>query len=115
MAAIDIKVFGGIRPSVEPRNLPAEEAQTAHNLDLRFGDFRPVRAPGASVETVPEGTISIFKTPSGVWLSSTTDTDFVNGQINDADTERVYLTGRSAYPEAWQDGEYRRLGGPAPT
>lgn len=115
MAAIDIKVFGGIRPSVEPRNLPAEEAQTAHNLDLRFGDFRPVRAPGASVETVPEGTISIFKTPSGVWLSSTTDTDFVNGQINDADTERVYLTGRSAYPEAWQDGAYRRLGVPAPT
>lgn len=115
MAAIDIKVFGGIRPSVEPRNLPAEEAQTAHNLDLRFGDFRPVREPGESVETVPEGTISIHRTPSGVWLSSTTDTDYVNGQINDADSERVYLTGRSAYPEAWQDGEYRRLGVPAPT
>lgn len=115
MAAIDIKVFGGIRPSVDPRNLPPEEAQTAHNLDLRYGDFRPVRAPGASVHTVPAGTISIFRTPSGEWLTSTTDTDYVNGQINDAETERVYLTGRSAYPEAWQDGQYRRLGVPAPT
>jgi hypothetical protein len=29
-------------------------------------------------------------------------------------SERVYLTGRSAYPEAWQGGVYRRLGVPAP-
>lgn len=114
MTAIKITKFGGLAPSVDPRNLPEEGAQVAHNLDLRFGDFRPTKGLGNSVATVPAGTKSIFKTPSGVWLSSTTDTDYVVGPINDAAVERVYLTGRSAYPEAWQDGEYRRLGVPVP-
>lgn len=114
MTAIKINTFGGILPSVDPRNLPAEGAQTAQNLSLRFGDFRPLRGPGASVATVAAGTKSIFRTPSGVWLSSTNDVNYVNGQINDAATERVYLTGRQAYPEAWQGGSYRRLGVPAP-
>ena len=114
MAVIKIDRFGGIAPSVEPRNLTPDGAQTAHNLELRYGDFRPVRSPGASVATVSAGTKTIFRTPSGVWLSSLSDTNYVNGQINDAASERVYLTGRSAYPEAWQSGAYRRLGVPAP-
>jgi hypothetical protein len=66
------------------------------------------------VATVPADTRSIFRTPSGVWLSSPTDTDYVNAQIPDAVSERVYLTGRSAYPEAWEGGTYRRLGVPRP-
>lgn len=115
MARIRISTFGGIQPSVNPRNLPDESAQTAENLDLRFGDFRPLRGPGPAVATVAEGTRSIFRTPSGTWLSSTNDVNYVNGQINDATSDRVYLTGRVAYPEAWQDGQYRRLGVPAPT
>ena len=115
MTAIKIDRFGGIAPSVDPRNLPPEGAQTALNLDLRFGDFRPTNGLGSSVATIPSGAQSIFRTPSGVWLSSTTDTDYVNGQIPDAVSERVYLTGRSSYPEAWQSGSYRRLGVPKPT
>lgn len=115
MATIKITQFGGIAPSVDPRNLPESGAQVAQNLDLRFGDFRPVKGLGTSVATVPVGTASIFRTPSGVWLSSPTHTNFVNGQVPDAASERVYLTGRSAYPEAWQGGTYRRLGVPAPT
>lgn len=114
MAVIKIDRFGGIAPSVEPRNLTPDGAQTAHNLELRYGDFRPVKSPGASVATVSAGTKTIFRTPSGVWLSSLSDTNYVNGQINDAASERVYLTGRSAYPEAWQSAAYRRLGVPAP-
>lgn len=115
MAVIKITQFGGIAPSVDPRNLAPDGAQTATNLDMRFGDFRPSKGVGASVASVASGTQSIFKTPSGVWLSSATDTNYVNGQISDAATERVYLTGRSAFPEAWQGGVYRRLGVPAPT
>lgn len=115
MARISITTFGGITPSVDPRKLGPEGAQRAENLDLRYGDFRPLRGAGAAVTTVPPGTISLHRTPSGTWLHATTDTDFVNGQIPDADVERVYLTGRSAYPEAWQDDEYRRLGVPAPS
>lgn len=114
MARVKISTFGGISPSVDPRNLPAEGAQTAENLDLRYGDFRPLRGAGASVASVAAGTLSIHRTPSGVWLQSTSDADFVDGQINDATVERVYVTGRSAYPEAWQSGSYRRLGVPRP-
>lgn len=113
MAVLKVTQFGGILPSVEPRSLPPGAAQTAHNLDLRFGDFRPLKGPGASVAAVAAGAMSIFRTPSGVWLSSTSDVNYVNGQINGTE-ERVYLTGRSAYPESWQDAEYRRLGVPAP-
>lgn len=115
MASIKITQFGGLAPSVDPRNLPADGAQTALNLDLRFGDFRPTKGLGDAVTAVPTGTKSIFRTPSGVWLNSQARTHWVNGQIPDAASERVYLTGRGAYPEAWQGGVYRRLGVPAPT
>lgn len=115
MASIKITQFGGLAPSVDPRNLTPDGAQTALNLDMRFGDFRPTKGLGASVATVPAGTRSIFRTPSGVWLDSPTTTHWVNGQIPDAASERVYLTGRSAYPEAWQGGVFRRLGVPSPT
>lgn len=115
MAVLKLTQFGGILPSVETRDLPDDAAQTAHNLDLRYGDHRPLRDTGESVATVDAGTHSIFRTPSGVWLSSVYDVDYVNGQINDAESERVYLTGRSTYPEAWQDATYRRLGVPRPT
>lgn len=114
MARIKISTFGGISPSVDPRRLPEEGAQTAENLELRYGDFRPLKGAGASVASVASGTLSIHRTPSGTWLSSTSDANFVDGQINDATVERVYVTGRSAYPEAWQSGSYRRLGVPAP-
>lgn len=114
MTAIKIDTFGGLAPSVDPRNLPADGAQTALNLDMRFGDFRPARGLGGSVFTAPAGTQSIHRTPSGVWLTSTTDTDYVNGQINDAASERVYLTSSATYPQAWQSGTYRRLGVPRP-
>lgn len=115
MANLKFTEFGGILPSVDARKLPPTSAQSAVNLDLRFGDFRPLKGLGSSVASVPVGTRSIFRTPSGVWLSSTTDANYVNGQIPDAASERVYLTGRSAYPEAWQGGSYRRLGVPAPS
>lgn len=117
MTVLKISKFGGIMPSVDPRNLPPESAQVAHNLDLRFGDFRPLRDIGdplVGVSVVP-GAKSIFRTPSGVWLSSVTDTNYVNGQINDSEYERVYLTGRvSDFPEVWQQDTYYRLGVPAP-
>ncbi len=113
MAKIRLE-FGGIAPSVDPRRLGPAGAQVAENLDLRFGDFRPLKGPGASVQTVSSGTKSLHRTPSGVWLHSTNDVNYVNGQVNDAASERVYLTGRVGYPEAWQSGTYRRLGVPKP-
>lgn len=111
-----VRQFGGLRPSVQPRNLDADNAQLAANLDMRFGDFRPLRSPGASVTAVATGTKAVFRTPGGTWLSSTTDTDYVQGQLHDVEVDTVYMTGRSAYPEVWRQGTgYRRLGVPAPT
>lgn len=115
MARIDFKRFGGIAPSVEPRDLPEGAAQTAQDLDMTFGDFRPIRGNGSSVASVTSGDLAVHRTPSGTWLRSATDANFVNGQINDSSVERVFVTGRSAYPEAWQSGSYRRLGVRAPT
>lgn len=115
MAAIKIDRFGGVMPSVDPRNLADSSAQTAHNLDLRFGDFRPVRGIGESVATVTAGAKTIFRTPSGVWLSSARDANYVNNQVSDVGYERVYVTGNNTeYPEAWQESTYYRLGVPAP-
>lgn len=107
--------FGGITPSVDARRLGPAGAQVAKNLDLRFGDFRPLRGPGDSVATVSAGTLSLHRTPSGTWLHSTTDTDYVDGQVVEGGVERVFLTGRSGYPEVWQSAAYRRLGVPRPT
>lgn len=114
MTTIKITNFGGITPSVDPRNLPLDGAQVAENLDLRFGDFRPSRGLGIPVTTVASATKSLFRTRGGTWLSSTSDVSYVNSQVNNLAVDRVYLTGRSPYPEAWQDGQYRRLGIPAP-
>lgn len=114
MGRIVIEEFGGITPSVDARRLGPAGAQTAKNLDLRFGDFRPLRGAGASVTTVPSGTVSLHRTPTGTWLSSTTDTNYVDAQQADTVAERVYLTGRQPYPEVWQGGSYRRLGVPRP-
>ena len=116
MTALVCRQFGGLLPSVQPRALPPEAAQIAASLDMRYGDFRPIRGPGAAVTTVASATKSIFRTPSGTWLHSTTDTDYVLGQLQDSEVDHVYMTGRSAYPEVWRPSTgYRRLGVPAPT
>lgn len=114
MATINIREFGGIMPAIDQRNLPPSAAQTASRLDMRFGDFRPLPTDGSSVMSVASATKSIYKTPtSGTWLSSTNVVNYASGQVFGA-SERVYMTGRSAYPEAWAAGNYRRLGVPRP-
>jgi hypothetical protein len=115
VAILQVAEFGGVLPSVAHRDLPPTAAQTATNLDQRFDDFRPTKAVGASVTTVASGAKSIYRTPiSGTWLSSANDVDYVPNQNQDLTQERVYLTGRSAYPEAWENGSYRHLGVPRP-
>ncbi len=116
MATIDINQFAGVLPSVEPRQLPPDSAQIAVNVDTRYSDLRPTHAAGTSLTTVAAAAKSVFRTPiTGTWLSSATETYYVANQVQDLTQERVYLTGRSAYPEAWENSVYRRLGVPRPT
>lgn len=115
MPTIDITDFGGVLPSVQKRNLPANSAQVAINLDTRYTDLRPTRAAGSSLTTVAAAARSVFRTPiSGTWLSSTNDADYVANPVQDLEAERVYMTGHAAHPEAWEAGNYRRLGVPRP-
>ena len=116
MAGIVVKPFGGIMPAVDARDLPrVGGAAVANNLDMAWGDFRPLPTDGGGVASVENGARSIFRTPdTGTWLSSLQDVNYVRSQINDDPTERIFLTGRNDYPEYWQGGEYRRLGVPSP-
>ena len=116
MTVIDINNFGGLFPSLKPRDLPADAAQTAANLDQRQPDFRPTLGVGNSLATVVSGAKSVYRTPlSGSWLSSTSDVDYAANPVQDITNERVFLTGNAGYPEAWQGGSFRRLGVPQPT
>lgn len=116
MSVIDINTFGGLLPSLKPRDLPNDAAQVASNLDQRQPDFRPTRSAGSSVTAVASGAISVYRTPiNGTWLSSTNDVDYAANPVQDITNERVFLTGRTSYPEAWQGGTYRQLGVPQPT
>lgn len=115
MARISLDRFNGVLPSRLARELPPGNGQKAENLDLRYGDFSPMKGTGSSVATVTSGTVSVHRTPSGTWLESTSDANFNNGQLNDPSVERVYVTGHAAYPEVWDNGTYYRNGVRTPT
>lgn len=118
MAVIDITEFGGVLPSVKARDLTDPFAQVAVDVDQRFPDFRPTRTVGSSLTAVESAAKSVFRTPiNGTWLSSSNDVDYVAGQTQDLTTERVFLTGRTSYPEVWDHATsaYRQLGVPRPT
>lgn len=116
MTAIVLKEFYGVMPSVDVRRLPLGHSVQAENLHLDYGDFRPRQQDSNTGTAVTPGVKTIYRTPdSGTWLSSMTDVYYARGQLIGAENERIYLTGRSAYPESWQSGSYRRLGVPAPS
>lgn len=116
MSVIDINTFGGLLPSIKARDLPAEAAQVAINLDQRQPDLRPTLAVGSSITSVTSGSLSVYRTAvGGTWLSSTNVVDYAANPVQDITNERVFLTGRTTYPEAWQGGDYRPLGVPQPT
>lgn len=128
MAVFKIENFGGELPSVSPRALPADAAQTNRNLFLATREFRPLKAdaPVASCEAgtktlhrfarKPDGTFN--SDPTTGWITSTDERSYVKGQINDERTERTYLTfdDGSARPRVIDaSGADRLLGVPRPT
>ena len=128
MSAIKINQFGGEAPSVSPRNLPANAAQTNENLLLSHAEFRPL-SNDLAVTTTAAGTKTIYRmarvtggafnsNPATGWITSTAERSYVKGQIDDELTERTYTTfdDGSAKPRAIDvDGADRVLGVPRPT
>lgn len=127
MAVLKIENFGGEMPSVSPRVLPADAAQTNRNLFLATREFRPL-ADDLVVASCPSGTKTLHRfardaggnfnsDPNSGWIASTQERSYVKGQINDERTERTYLTfdDGSARPRVVDvTGEDRLLGVPKP-
>lgn len=118
MTVIKINTFGGERPSVSPRALPNDAAQTAQNLLASTPEFRPLLGSGTpiSLGAVPANPQTIYKWPqqSGSWYSSSAFVNVVRGQINGDPSELTYMTYQdgSAPPNIYPSGLV--LGVPAP-
>jgi len=102
MTTLKIDSFGGEMPSVSPRALPPQAAQTNSNLFLATSEFRPL-SEDFTVAAAPLNTNSVYRfarTPAGDlntntatgWVTSTKVRNYVKGQINDERTERTYFT-----------------------
>lgn len=128
MAAIQIKVFGGMAPRVPARVLAAEAGQMNQNLLATAQEFRPLLAdvdvaaatPGAKtlyrLSRNADGTLRTDDTTG--WIAEADDKSYVKGQLNDDATERTAVTWNDGtLPPRVVDatGEDRQLGVPAPT
>lgn len=129
MAAIDIKVFSGIRPLLDPILLNTEEGVAADNVQLLSGTLAPLLGTTtlkALTKTNPQ-TIWRFGTSSvetEYWLEFLTETDVMASPLPEDIWNRAYWTdgvkpkygpataiiSGSSYPGASYD-----LGIPAPT
>jgi hypothetical protein len=113
MASIVLRNFGGMAPSANPKSLPESAATFVRNLDLRFGDFRPLPTPaiigaataGASLYKL-EGAAGFITRPGVV--------NFVRGPIPNDPTERTYYSGDGAPKVTDLSGQVRQLGVPQP-
>ena len=130
--AIRVTNFGGLVPSVSPRQLPDAAAQVAHNLDPTSAEFRPLAQDTQVVAntgvTNPKTLYRLDRVAGGDfntqmtlnWVVKAEDMNFVKGQLNDDTTERTYATYNdgSAPPRVFDVNDLstgRRLGVPAPT
>jgi hypothetical protein len=114
MASLVLRGFGGMAPSSVDVASDPSVAQAAQNLDLRYGDFRPL-PQAANVATVTAGqTLYRFETAGG-FITRPGVVNFVRGPIPTDSTERTYYTGDGAPKVTDIGGVVRQLGVPAPT
>lgn len=114
MSIIKINSFGGEMPSASSRAIPPGQARRAFNLLARVNEFRPLNkdvvkttkaimtAAGLGASFAEDGaTLYRFSIDSAGnpitddtlgWVSALPATQYVKGQINDSQTERVYLS-----------------------
>ena len=109
MSRIQIENFKGIAPRFDPRRLPENHAQTAHNCRLSAGVIEPLREP-TSVEASP-GTNFFYKwrysTTSFKWIGFDYDTYLVEGPLADDSYSRLYYLDASGTLRCklWNAGE----------
>lgn len=117
MAVIKVENFGGEMPSVSPRALPAEAAQTNTNLFLATREFRPL----ASDTTITAGLTNaktLFRIDAAsAWVTSLSEISYARGQNFGDTTKRTYYSNNTTPGPLRtfdKDGNDRQLGVPAP-
>lgn len=132
MAVLRVTNFGGLKPRASARALPADAAQTAHNLQANTREFRPLATDTQVIaNTTLTNPLTIFRLQRNADGSLNTDfTDltkwkvyagrrsFVKAQVNNDTTDRHYYSyddGTAAPRALDSSGNDRQLGVPAPT
>lgn len=129
MASIKIIGVNGIRPSRQPRNLPDNGAQVAHNINPATDEFTPLKMDTEVAIITPSSPVSLYRMArkadgsfnddlSTGWITSATKRSYARGQVDDDVTERTYYTfddGSAAPRFTTAAGDDRLLGVPAPT
>lgn len=113
MTSIVIRQFGGMAPSANPKSLSDTKSVEAHNLNMRFGDFRPVPTK-ATVAAAAAGKTLYKFSRANTFLTSTSDVSYVRGPITNDATERTYYTGDGVPKVTDLTLAVRQLGVPAP-
>mgnify|MGYP000011717852 CR=1 FL=1 len=100
MKLIDLNIFGGILPRMQPRLIQPFQAETAENCNLDRTDLRPYKGTDTHVSLSKPGDIqSIYRYAGtndindGFWFHWTTDVDVVRGPIANDTEETTYYTG----------------------
>lgn len=113
MPSISLRNFGGMAPSANPKSLPEAAATFVQNLDLRFGDFRPLPVP--SVVAAATAGASLYKLEGAAgFITRPSAVSFVRGPIPNDATERTYYSGDGAPKVTDLTGDVRQLGVPQP-
>lgn len=113
MASIQLRNFGGMAPSANPQNLPEAQATFVQNLDLRFGDFRPLATSANVVAATAGAALHRFES-TGTFITRTVPVNFVRGPIPNDALERTYYSGDGAPKVVDNTNQVRQLGVPQP-
>lgn len=116
---IEIPVFSGMRPLVDPRLLEPNQAQVADNCDLAGGTLRPLARLLVETRLGVLGVEDILRY-NGAWLPFYEPVSLCRSLVNADELDRMYYTGRGSgammFREAAGVGAEApvRLGVPAP-
>lgn len=114
MASIVLRKLGGMAPSANPTAIAESQAVMVRNLNLRFGDFRPLPAPAAIAGVYTAGN-SLYRFEStDQFITRAGVVNFVRGPIPNNTTERTYYTGDGLPKVVDNTGAVRQLGVPQP-
>lgn len=101
MTGFSVKLFGGVIPRLDPRNLPNNAGQLADNTKMFSGRLESWHKTTA-INTPTKGTAAgtelrsmyrMYSTSSDIWLSWADDVDVVRGPIAGDTSFKVYYTG----------------------